>query len=159
METPKPRNCYSPRTQVLSPPGHTPAQQQFKSDCDINTIMDRVTKGLAVDHHAKHQLNYGVTNPNSYHKSMNIITTADSMFNDLPSKIRNEFHNNPQEFLKFVQDPKNADHANELGLSLSPEATKQAKEIKITEAKAASNAEASGDNVEDESPQETKPFP
>ncbi len=44
------------------------------------------------------------------------------MFNDLPSNIRNEFSNNPQAFLEFVQDPKNAGRAKELGLELSPQA-------------------------------------
>lgn len=119
---PKPKNCYSPSTQVKSPAGHTPAQQQFKNDCDINIIMDRFEKNNALDHVSKHQPEYGFTNPQTYHESLNIITQADSMFNDLPAKLRDEFANNPQAFLQFVQDPKNADRAKELGIALSDEA-------------------------------------
>lgn len=121
-QTPKPRNCYSPRLSVPSPPGHTPAQQQFKEDCDINTIMKRLNSNQAIDHVNKHQLEYGFTSPLSYHKAQNLIATADSMFHDLPSGLRNEFQNNPQTFLTFVQDPKNAERAKELGIALSPKA-------------------------------------
>ncbi len=123
---PIPRNAYSPRRRVVSPCGEGAAQQQFRDDCDVNIIMQRYQKTGAIDHVSKHQPEYGFATPNDYHQSMNIITTANSMFNDLPSNIRNEFSNNPQAFLKFVQDPKNADRAKELGLELSPQAAEQA---------------------------------
>lgn len=125
---PTPRNCYSPRTSVVSPPGQTPAQQQFKDDCDINKIMQRFQKTGAIDHVAKHQPQYGFVTPLSYHESLNIISTADSMFNDLPSSIRNQFHNNPQAFLEFVQNPDNADQLRTMGLALSPAAQLAAEE-------------------------------
>lgn len=121
-QTPTPRNAYSPRLQVLSPKGHTPAQQQFKQDCDINTIMKRASKNQTLDHISTHQPEYGFTSPNSYHKSLNLIAKADSMFSDLPSTLRNEFQNSPSKFLEFVQDPKNLDRAKELGLMLSDKA-------------------------------------
>ncbi len=129
MTIPKPKNCYSPRTSVVSPPGHTPAQQQFKQDCDINTIMQRFQKDGITDHVNKHQLEYGFATPVQYHQAMNIITAADSMFNDLPSSLRNEFSNNPQAFLEFVQDEKNAERAQELGIALSTEAAAKAAEL------------------------------
>lgn len=119
---PKPRNCYSARLSVKSPQGHTPAQQQFKDDCDINVIMRRLTKDNAVDHVSAYQKEYGFHSPLDYHQSMNLIAHADSMFNDLPSKLRNEFHNSPQAFLEFVQNPKNHDRAKELNITLSDKA-------------------------------------
>ncbi len=121
-----PRNCYSERVQVLSPAGIEPAQQQFKEDCDINKIMERLEKNNALDHVSKYQTEYGFTTPMSYHDSLNIIKKADSMFNDLPAKIRDEFANNPQAFLQFVQNPKNADRAKELGIALSDKAAEAA---------------------------------
>ncbi len=123
---PTPRNAYSPRVPVVSPCGDGAAQQQFKEDCDVNTIMQRYQKTGAIDHVSKHQPEYGFATANNYHESMNVITTANSMFNDLPSKIRNEFSNNPEAFLRFVQDPKNAERAIELGIALSPKAAEQA---------------------------------
>ncbi len=126
MDPQIPRNCYSPRLPVISPKGQEPAQQQFKQDCDINTIMQRLHKNEAINHVSKYQTEYGFTSPTSYHQSLNIITRADSMFNDLPSKVRNEFANNPQAFLAFVQDPKNQDRAKELGIALTIKAAKAA---------------------------------
>ncbi len=129
---PKPRNTYSPRVSVVSPAGHTPAQQQFKEDCDINTIMKRYNKTGLIDHVAQHQPEYGFATPQQYHQSMNIIAQAESMFNDLPSGLRNEFQNNPQAFLEFVQDPKNAERAKELGIPLSDKAAAKAAEMSGT---------------------------
>ncbi len=141
---PTPRNAYSPRNSVVSPCGDGAAQQQFKEDCDINTIMQRYQKTGAIDHVSKHQPQYGFASPNDYHQSMNLIATADSMFNDLPSNIRNEFNNNPQAFLEFVQDPKNADRAIELGLALAPQAAEAAAEPSGT-----AKTEDSGDSPQD----------
>lgn len=118
----EPRNIYSPRIAVISPPSTERAQQQFKEDCDINTIMRRIQKGGATDHIAKYQPEYGFATPLSYHESLNIVRRADSMFNDLPSEIRNEFSNNPEAFLEFVQNPDNAQRAKELGIELSDQA-------------------------------------
>ncbi len=129
LKPPQPRNTYSPRVSVLSPTGEEPAQQQFKEDCDINTIMQRFQKSGAIDHVSNHQPQYGFATPSDYHTSMNIIAIADSMFNDLPSGIRNRFSNNPEEFLEFVQNPDNADEAKKLGIALSQEAAQAASEL------------------------------
>ena len=42
------------------------------------------------------------------------------MFEDLPSKARTEFNNDPGTFLDFVQDPENKDKLYDLGLSEYP---------------------------------------
>ncbi len=155
MATPKPRNCYSPRKSVISPAGHTPAQQQFKDDCNINTIMARFQKTGLVDHISNHQLEYGFATPMQYHESMNIITHADSMFNELPSNIRNKFNNNPQAFLEFVQDPKNAEEAQKLGIALSTTAAEKAAELSGTAKpdESVDSTQEAGVSTEDESPQ------
>ena len=122
----KPRNSYnalgSRRVRPVSPPGHTPAQQQFKEDCDINTIMARFQKTGAIDHVSRYQPEYGFATPQQFHEAMNIVAYGQSMFNDLPSSVRDEFSNDPEAFLEFVQDPANAEKAKELGIALSPEA-------------------------------------
>lgn len=123
------KNMWSPSEKVISPKGVKPAQQQFKNDCDINSIMARFQKTGAIDHVAKHQPQYGDSNPMDYHQSMTIIANANSMFADLPSSLRRKFNGNPAEFLEFVQDPKNEAEAKELGISLSPEAKAKAEEI------------------------------
>ncbi len=146
-ETQTPKNAYSPRNSVVSPCGDGAAQQQFAEDCDVNKIMQRFQKTGAIDHVAKHQPEYGFASPMQYHDSMNLLTKADSMFNELPSNIRNEFNNNPQAFLEFVQDPKNADRAKELGIALSDKATKAA--LEAAELPGAAKTEESEDPPEE----------
>lgn len=133
---------FTPSERVVSPAGVQPAQQQFKDDCDINSIMRRFQKTGAIDHVAAHQPRYGVATPTDYHSAMNIITNAQSMFADLPSGLRRKFNGDPSELLKFVQDPKNADEAKELGLALSDKAAAEAAALAAEAATQASESAA-----------------
>ena len=116
------KNMFSPREAVISPKGKQKAQQQFKADADINTIMKKFQKGEAIDHYAKHKLVYGEATPTDYHTSMNIVRNAETMFMELPSNVRNRFENDPAAFLEFVQNPENVSEAQALGLGLAPAA-------------------------------------
>jgi len=89
----------------------------FKDQCDINFIMSRYLKSGAVDHVAKYGGSYGFATSLTLHEALNIVRKAEEMFNDLDSKIRIRFHNEPGEFLDFVQDPKNAEVLVEMGLA------------------------------------------
>lgn len=120
---------FSKSEQVISPRGETPAQQQFKNDADINSIMARFQKTGAIDHVSKHQPIYGIASPFGYHEALNITTQAQNMFADLPSSLRNKFNGNPSELLEFVQNPENAAEAKELGLALADDAAAKAAEI------------------------------
>lgn len=124
------KNRFSPSEQVVSPPGIEPAQQQFKDDCDINSIMKRFQKTGAIDHVSRHQPQYGVATPTDYHAALNIVTMAQSMFEELPSSLRRRFNGNPQELLEFVQNPANEDEADKLGLALSDKAQAEAEALK-----------------------------
>lgn len=129
MPATKIKNAYSPSEQVESPKGHTPAQQQFKEDADINSIMRRFQKTGAIDHVAHHQPQYGYASPHTLHEAMNIVTMAEQMFADLPSSLRRKFNGDAQELLEFVQDPNNEQEAKELGLALSDKAQIEADKI------------------------------
>jgi phage internal scaffolding protein len=137
---------FSKSEKVVSPVGIEPAQQQFKDDCDINSIMRRFQKTGAIDHVAAHQLQYGMATPTDYHQAMNIITRAEQMFADLPSSLRRRFNGDPAELLEFVQDPKNAAEAKELGLALSDKAAGEAAalEAAASEAPGAPKSELAG---------------
>lgn len=115
------KNRFSPSEKVVSPSGEGRAKQEQKIDCDINTIMKKFQKTGTVSHVSRFQPQYGEASPADYHHSMNVILQAQNMFNELPSSLRNRFHNDPAEFLEFVQDEKNAAEAKELGLALAPD--------------------------------------
>lgn len=142
MPTAKPviKNHFSPSERVLSPKGEKPAKQEFKDDADINSIMRKFQKTGAIDHAKIHQGSYGISTGQNLQEAMTLVKNAETMFNDLPSSIRNKFENEPSRFLDYVQDPSNASEAKKLGISLAPEAAIAA----IEAAEAAENQAAAG---------------
>lgn len=92
-------------------------KQSFKNECDINRIMEKFQKTGTINHFAKHAPNYGETTQMQLQDALNIVADANTMFEELPSSIRKRFNNDPGQFLDFVQNPKNAEEAFELGLS------------------------------------------
>ncbi len=83
-------------------------KQTFAKESDINNIMKKFQRSGTVTHLAKHSAQYGDVTSVDLHEALNTITQAQSMFNDLPSEVRNEFDQDPGKFLDFVQDPANA---------------------------------------------------
>ena len=123
------KNSLSPSESVKSPKGIKPAKQEFKDDADLNSIMRKFQKSGSIDHAQIYQGTYGVASPHQLHEAMNLVTHADTMFNELPSSIRNKFKNNAVDFLEYVQNPANAEEAKSLGISLSTEAAAAAEKL------------------------------
>lgn len=94
-------------------------KQSFKDECDINKILARFQKTGALSHYMASGPQYGEITQATLSDAMNIVATANTMFEELPSSIRDRFKNDPGEFLDFVQDPKNAEEMAELGLRKS----------------------------------------
>lgn len=99
------------------PTGPSMTAQEFKKECDINNIMKKYSKTGAISHLAKHGANYGIANSVSFHDAMNLVSTATSMFEELPANIKDKFRHDPGAFFDFVNDPNNLDEARELGLA------------------------------------------
>lgn len=129
-------------------------RQDAKDECDINQIVDKFQRTGVIDHRNKYEAKYGFADSNDLHQAMNLITEAQQMFDELPSKARKRFNNDPGQFLDFVQDPANINEMETLGLAtvrereLSPlEAAAQAK------SSAASSGESGGNASEASEPQ------
>jgi len=116
MTDPIVKNRFSPSQKVVSPPSKHRAQQQFKDDCDINTIMRKFQKTKAMDHVTIHGADYGFASPLTLQESLNTVIKAQEMFDDLPSSLRKRFDHSPSVFLEFVQDENNKAEMAELGL-------------------------------------------
>lgn len=98
--------------------GSTVTQQAGKDACDINQIMARFVKTGVMDHVREHGPEYGFASSDTFNDSMQIVAKANSMFEDLPSQIRTKFENDPAKFLDFVQDEKNQEEMQEMGLAI-----------------------------------------
>ena len=94
----------------------TLAQQQFRDEADINTILERFgrTGELIVPVNVPQFGDY--TEVTDYHSAMNMVLEAQSAFDALPARIRKEFDNDPGRFVDFVMDESNRDKAIEMGL-------------------------------------------
>lgn len=117
------RSAYAPRERrgldlqknIKEFPSMT--KQSFKKECDINHIMGKYLKTGAIDHFAKFGPSYGDIEPVTFHEAMNVIRKSEEMFEALDSSIRKRFHNNPAEFMEFVQNPDNLEEMRKLKLA------------------------------------------
>lgn len=99
----------------------TLAQQQFKEESDINTIVDRF--GLTGEMpQVLNMPQYGdFTGIFDYQTAMNLVVQGREEFMKLPAKMRARFHNDPNELLEFLNDDDNKDEAIKLGLVKAPD--------------------------------------
>lgn len=91
-------------------------KESFSKDCDINNIIKKFVAsgyppiirddGIYADHTAT-----------DLFEAMQIVAEANTMFQELPSNIRNKFENDPVKFLDFTQNPDNVPEMIELGLA------------------------------------------
>ena len=96
-------------------------KQAFRDECDINNILESFERTGAITHYNDVQPKYGdFSNPVDYQTAMHIVLEAHTAFENLPAKIREKFHNNPEEFLEFCSQDKNRDELIALGLIEAP---------------------------------------
>lgn len=96
----------------------TRTQQQFKEECDINTIVERfgvtgeLPTGVSIPYMA--DFSESVTD---FQTALNMIKAADEAFMAYPASIRSQFENDPERFVAFVSDPANKDQVKAWGLA------------------------------------------
>jgi len=112
------------------------AQQHFKEECDINTILQKFNvTGLLPEQPLTPR--YGdFTGIGDYHTAMNRVIAVQDEFEALPAQIRARFNNDPAQLIEFLENSENRPEAEELGLV--EKATAEAVEVaKTTPEKAA----------------------
>lgn len=98
-------------------PSMTKKSQQ--KECDINNIIKKFDRTGVLAHMAPHEPTYMDVDPITYQDALQIVIDAQAAFNDLPSKVRSKFNNDPQKFLEFTKTAKK-DELVELGLADAP---------------------------------------
>lgn len=102
--------------------GPSLARQEFAEESDINNIIDQYeTNGILPDTRPE-GLYADFTDPvlSNYQEAQNIVVGARELFERLPAKIRERFHNDAASLIEFVQDPDNRDEAIRLGIVNQP---------------------------------------
>ena len=92
-------------------------QQHFKDEVNINTIMRKARRSGVLPYKGDKESHFqDLTGCTDYLEAQNRVIEIKQKFSELPANIRNKFKNEPDAILKYLQDPKNADEARELGL-------------------------------------------
>lgn len=92
-------------------------KQAFKGEADINTIMARYQSTgemPALNEVAPQYLD--ASEGFDFQSMQDKVLEARALFQQLPSRLRNRFGNEPQLFLEYVRDPGNLAEMRELGL-------------------------------------------
>jgi phage internal scaffolding protein len=112
------------------------AQQHFKDECDINTILERFNiTGMLPQ--APLSPRYGdFSGVGDYHTALNRVIAAQDEFEALPAQIRARFKNDPAQLIEFLSDENNRPEAEELGL-VEKAAVEVAEAAQVTPEKAA----------------------
>jgi phage internal scaffolding protein len=92
------------------------AQQHFKEECDINTILQKFNiTGLLPEQTLSPR--YGdFSGIGDYHTALNRVIAAQGEFEALPAQIRAKFDNDPAKLIEFLDDDNNRPEAEALGL-------------------------------------------
>jgi phage internal scaffolding protein len=91
-------------------------EQHHLKECDVNNIIKKYDSTGILSHINQIEAKYGDMSGNDYKTMLDTVMKARDDFNELPSKIRKRFRNNPEELLRFMEDPTNRKEAIELGL-------------------------------------------
>ena len=97
---------YNPANYGIKTGSETLVQQNLKDGCDINKIMARYNKTGVLEHITTARGSYNeLPTPESYQDALNQLQAATDAFYELPSRVRKDFNNNPDEFLHFMHQP------------------------------------------------------
>jgi phage internal scaffolding protein len=92
------------------------AKQSFAEECDINFIVDRMSRGVEPVLAAGSPRYGDFTGASDFHSALNSVIAAREDFMQLPAKLRGRFNNDPGALLEFLSDDSNYDEAVTLGL-------------------------------------------
>ena len=112
------------------------AQQHFKEECDINTILQKFNITGLLPEQTLSPLYGDFSGIGDYHTALNRVIAAQEEFDALPAQIRARFDNDPANLIEFLENSENRPEAEELGL-VEKAAAEGAEAAKNTPEKAA----------------------
>lgn len=110
-------SAYNPPPKVKLDTGtETPTRQSEKDACDVNQIVMRFERTGLLPQDRRAALYMDVSDVGDYRTALERVRAADTLFSQLPAKVRAEFGNDAAAFLDFCSDPGNRERMAELGL-------------------------------------------
>lgn len=95
-------------------------QQQFAEDADINTIVRRFGLIGTLPESWSSPQSGDFSGISDFHEALNLVTSAQQSFMEVPAELRARFNNDPGRLLNFLDDDSNKEEAIKLGLVNKP---------------------------------------
>ena len=105
-------------------------KQAFADEVNVNSIIRRMEMGGVMPPTREvSEANYGdFVTEDDYHSAMCKVVNAQQQFEALPAELRQEFGNDPGQFLAFAENPENWDEMEAMGFEMPERLTEAAEE-------------------------------
>lgn len=90
--------------------------QAQANECDINTIVKRMEKGMLLNTNQNEGVFQDVSEYSDLADAIIKVQNANAEFMKLPADLRARFENDPVQLVEFLEDGNNRKEAEELGL-------------------------------------------
>ena len=126
------KNAYTPqkRQQVSFQDSPSLTKSEQADACDTNKILERFVRTGIIDHVQQHEPQYGDFENFDFQDAQNKVAAATQMFEALPAQTRQEFGNDPSNFLTFIAEEKNIRDMDDGIIGNTPPVDTQTGEIK-----------------------------
>ena len=114
------RSAYGEKQKVTLTTLDARTEQCHRDECDINKIIAKYDRTGVLNHVNDFEARYEDLTGLDYQTMLNTVANANSMFEGLPSEIRNQFANDPANFISFMDDENNNEQMYEMGLKQRP---------------------------------------
>lgn len=98
------RPVYEPEVDPETGEPISKTKQDDVEACNINNIMKKYQRDGLVTHLSKFAPSYGNASQVEYLEAFELLNTADSVFDTLPSTVRARFENDPALWLGAIED-------------------------------------------------------
>ena len=114
------RSAYGEKQKVQITTLDARTEQCHRDECDISKIIAKYDRTGVLNHVNDFEARYEDLTGLDYQTMLNTVANANSMFEGLPSEIRNQFANDPANFISFMDDQNNNEQMYEMGLKQRP---------------------------------------
>jgi len=96
-------------------------KQEFKDECDINTILASYARTGNLTHVTSQQATFqDLPDALDFQEGLNMVLAAQEAFAGLPADIRDRYKNDPAIFLSALEEPSERPYLTEKGVFKSP---------------------------------------
>jgi len=98
------RTAYGKRNRVKTSFKNSPSLtiQDQKKSTDINEILNRFQKTGLMDHVQQNEPAFADVTGYDFQTNQNTVATIQSMFNELPASVRQQFDHDPQKYIEHI---------------------------------------------------------